>query len=193
MVCLFYKYLFHIGNINFPLYSQKRTLPYKSSNVWWWKLLPATGGITVSRLFLLGDFNHTDVSWRSSTASCQQTRRLLKCIMDKLLIQVVAQSEGMQCWNHCSSASRLISDIRFGGCLGWSNHAVVEFRLLGDTGWTESKMKMQNFRKVKFHLFRVLVNKTICESVLEDKEAEQSWQIFKKAFLPLPHHKASIR
>lgn len=55
---------------------------------------------------------------------------------------------------------------------------MVEFTLLKDTGWTKSKMRMQNFRKAKFHLFRELVNKTTWESVLKDKEAEQSWQIF---------------
>ena len=40
-----------------------------------------------------------------------------------------------------------------------------------------------NKKKVNFQFFRVLVNKTPWETVLTGKAAEQSWQIFKEAFL----------
>ena len=33
-------------------------------------------------LILLGDFNHPDICWKSSTASCRQSRRRLECIED---------------------------------------------------------------------------------------------------------------
>ncbi|KAK4807182.1 hypothetical protein QYF61_024308 [Mycteria americana] len=39
-------------------------------------------------LILLGDFNHPDIHWKSGTASCKQSRRLLECIEDNFLIQV---------------------------------------------------------------------------------------------------------
>ena len=42
---------------------------------------------------------------------------------------------------------------------------------------------MWNFGYHFAHLFRESVNKTPWESVLKDKGVEQSWQIFKKAFL----------
>jgi len=48
---------------------------------------------------------------------------------------------------------------------------------------TESKIGKLNFRKAIFQLFRELVSKTPWESVLQDKGVEQSWQIFKEAFL----------
>jgi len=34
----------------------------------------------------------------------------------------------------------------------------------------------------KFQLFKELVNRTPWETALRDKEAEQSWQVFKDAF-----------
>ena len=48
---------------------------------------------------------------------------------------------------------------------------------------SKSKIMVLNFRKANFQLFRELVNKTPWETVLIGKGAEQSWQIFKKAFL----------
>ncbi|KAK4825884.1 hypothetical protein QYF61_003158 [Mycteria americana] len=48
-----------------------------------------TGGIALALLILLGDFNHSDICWKSSTASCRQSRRLLQCIEDNFLSQVI--------------------------------------------------------------------------------------------------------
>ncbi|PKU31494.1 rna-directed dna polymerase from mobile element hypothetical protein [Limosa lapponica baueri] len=39
-------------------------------------------------LILLGDFNHPDMYWKNSTASCRQSRRLLECIEGNYLSQV---------------------------------------------------------------------------------------------------------
>lgn len=52
----------------------KRTLLMKP-------LSPATGGITLpSACPAGGDFNPPNTCWKSSTASCRQSRRLLECI-----------------------------------------------------------------------------------------------------------------
>jgi len=50
--------------------------------------------------------------------------------------------------------SELIGDIRIGGCLGSSNHAMVEFMLRRDLRWAKSNIRMLNFRKANFQLFR---------------------------------------
>ncbi|KAK4807155.1 hypothetical protein QYF61_024275 [Mycteria americana] len=39
-------------------------------------------------LILLGDFNYPDTCWKSSTASCKWSRRLLECVEDNFLIKV---------------------------------------------------------------------------------------------------------
>jgi len=80
-----------------------------------------------------------------------------------------------------TSVSELIGDIRIGGCLGCTDHGVVEFTLLRDIRQAKSKIRKLNFRKSQ--LFRELVNNTPWEYVLNDKGVEQSWQIFKDAFL----------
>ena len=71
---------------------------------------------------------------------------------------------------------------RIGGCLGCSDHVMVEFTLLSNTGWTKSKVSMLNFKKAEFQLFKELANKVPQEAVLRDKDAQQNRQIFKEAF-----------
>lgn len=58
-----------------------------------------------------------------------------------------------------------IGGIRIGGCLGSTDHTMLEFMLLRDTDWQRSKIRKLNFKKNKLQLFR--------ESVLKDKGVEQ--------------------
>ncbi|KFQ63524.1 hypothetical protein N334_07076, partial [Pelecanus crispus] len=51
-----------------------------------------------------------------------------------------------------------------------------------DMGQVKSKVRTLNFRNAKFQLFKELVNRTLWETALRDKGAEQSWQMFKDAF-----------
>jgi len=55
-----------------------------------------------------------------------------------------------------------------------SDHATVEFMLQRDMRQAKSKIRMLNFGKSKFQLFRELVSKTPWEIVLMGKGAEQS-------------------
>jgi len=130
------------------------------------------------------DFNHPDISWKSSTASCRQSRRLLECIKDNFLIQVTESPTRADAILDLlvTSASKLISDIKIGSSLGCSDHALVEFTVLRDTGQSKTKVRTLNFRKANFQLFKQLVNRILWETVLRDKGAEQSWQIFRDAF-----------
>lgn len=43
--------------------------------------------------------------------------------------------------------------------------------------------KNQNFRKVNVQIFNKLLNRTLWETVLRDKGAKKSWNIFKDSFL----------
>lgn len=65
---------------------------------------------------------------------------------------------------------------------------LAEFAVLRDMGQVSSKVRplsvsKAKIKKAKFQLFRELVNRTLCESVLRDKEAVQTWQIFRDTFL----------
>ncbi|GAB0209193.1 hypothetical protein GRJ2_003385000 [Grus japonensis] len=81
-----------------------------------------------------------------------------------------------------TNASELMGEVKTGGSLGCSDHALVEFTVLRDMGQVKSKVRTLNFRKANFQLFKELVNRTLWETALRDKGAEQSWQIFKDAF-----------
>jgi len=82
-----------------------------------------------------------------------------------------------------TNMSELIGDTRIGSCLGCSGSIMLEFTHLRDIREAKRKIRNLNCRKAKFQLFRGLVNKTSRQSVLKDKKADQSWQIFKELFL----------
>jgi len=63
-------------------------------------------------------------------------------------------------------------------------------------GKARSTVRILNFRKSNFQLFKELVNRTPWDTVLRDRGAEQSLQIFRDAFhraqeLELPKCKKS--
>ena len=132
----------------------------------------------------MGDFNHPNICWKSNSESCRQSRRFLNCIEDNFLSQVIdTPTQGDIILDlMVTTVIELTSDIKIGGSLGYSDHALVEFTLLRDTGKARSIVRTLNFRKTKFQLFKKLVNKTTREIVLRDRGAEQSWQIFKVVF-----------
>jgi len=131
-------------------------------------------------------------------ASCRQSRRFLECIEDNFLSQIIDIPTRVDAILDLmlTNASELIGDVKTGGSLGCSDHALVELTLLSDTGNLRSIVRTLKFRKAKFQLFRELVSRTPWETVLRDRGAEQSWQIFKDTFhraqeLSVPRSKKS--
>jgi len=106
-------------------------------------------------LVLLGDFNHPNICWKSSTASCRQSRIFLECIEDKFLSQVIdnpSRDDVIQDLLDINASERF-DDVKTGGSLGCSDHALVEFTVLREKGQAKSKVRTLNFRKEKFQLF----------------------------------------
>ncbi|KAK4811192.1 hypothetical protein QYF61_019823 [Mycteria americana] len=130
-------------------------------------------------LILLGDFNHPDICWKSGTASCKQSRRLLECTEDNFLIQVIeSPTRGDALLDLLlTNTEELIREVKIDGSLGCSDHALVEFTILRDMGQAKSILKTLNLRKVNFQLFKGLVDGTPWEIALRDNEEEQSWQL----------------
>jgi len=81
-----------------------------------------------------------------------------------------------------TNANGLIDAIKMGGSLGCGDHALVELTVLRDMGKETSIVRTLNFRKASFQLFKELVSRTPWYMVLRDREAEQSYQIFKDTF-----------
>jgi len=83
-------------------------------------------------LIQLGDFNHSNICWESNTVSSRQSRRLLECIEDNSLRLVIdSPTRGDAILDlMVTSTCKLTSDIKIGGRLGCSDHALVEFTVL---------------------------------------------------------------
>ena len=126
------------------------------------------------------DFSHPNIFWKSSTTSCRQYRRLLESTEDNFLSQETdSLTRGDAILDPMvTNASELLSDIKIRGSLGCSDHALMEFAALRDKAEARSKVRIRNFRKAKFQLFKALVNRTPWETTLRDNGAEQSWQMF---------------
>jgi len=76
-----------------------------------------------------------------------------------------------------------IKDIKIGGRLGCSDHALVEFAILRNMGLAKSGVRTLNFRRVNFRLLKVLLDEISWEEVFRNKGVEQGWLLFKDAFL----------
>ena len=117
-------------------------------------------------------------------AGGRQSRRLLECTEDNFLSQVTdSPTRGDAVLDLViTNASELIGDVRIGGSLGCSDHALVEVTVRRGKGQVKRIVRTLNFRKANFQLFKELINRTPWEMALRDKGAEQSWQVFKDAF-----------
>ncbi|PKU41917.1 egf-like repeat and discoidin i-like domain-containing protein 3 [Limosa lapponica baueri] len=113
-------------------------------------LLQLQEALRSKALVLLGDFNHPDSYWKSSTVSSRQSGGLLECIEDNFLSQVIdSPTRGDAILDlRVTSARELIGDMKIGGSLGCSDHAVMQFTVLRDIG--QGKSKALNFRKANY-------------------------------------------
>jgi len=59
-----------------------------------------------------------------------------------------------------TNASELGGDVKIGGSLGSSDHAVMELAVLRDMGQAKSEVRTLNFRKASFQLLKELVSRT---------------------------------
>lgn len=134
-------------------------------------------------LVLLQDFNHTIISWKSST-SCRQSRRLLEGMRNNLLSQVIEKpTRGNAILDtKVTNISELMRDVNIGGSLGGSDHMMMEFAVWRNIGQLRSQGWALNFRKADFQLFREIASEILWETALRDMGAEQSWWIFRGVF-----------
>ena len=76
-----------------------------------------------------------------------------------------------------------IREVKTGGSLGCSDHALVEFVILKNAGLAKSRARTLCFRRAKFWLLKELLSGIPWETVLKGMCIEQSQQLFKDTLL----------
>ncbi|KAK4815580.1 hypothetical protein QYF61_004097 [Mycteria americana] len=136
-------------------------------------------------LVLVGDFNLTDICWKYNTAERKQSRRFLECVAENFLTQLVSKPmrEGALLDLLFTNREGLVSHVMVGGCLGQSDHEIIEFLIRGEVRRGVSKTATLDFRRADFGLFRRLVERVPWEAALKGKGVQEGWTFFKEEVL----------
>lgn len=68
-----------------------------------------------------------------------------------------------------ASTQELIEEVKVGGVLGCTGHALVEFVILRKTDLPKSKVRILNFRRANLRILKDLLSEFPWEAVLTDK------------------------
>ncbi|KAK4827846.1 LOW QUALITY PROTEIN: hypothetical protein QYF61_021983 [Mycteria americana] len=123
------------------------------------------------------------VCWKYNTAQRkQETRRFLECVEDNFQTQLVSEPtrEGALLELLFVNREGLAGDVMVGGCLGHSDHEVIEFLILGEVRRGVSRTATLDFWRADFGLFRGLADRVPWEAVLKGKGVQEGWTFFKK-------------
>jgi len=136
-------------------------------------------------LVLVGDFNHSDISWEDHTARHSQTRRFLQSIDDNFLMQVVEEPtrKGALLDLLLTNKKGLVEDVKVGGRLACSDHEMVEFRILHVGSRAISRIKTLDLRRANFGSSKKLLGGILWARALEGRGVQECWSLFKRHFL----------
>ncbi|KAK4817282.1 hypothetical protein QYF61_007840 [Mycteria americana] len=84
---------------------------------------------------------------------------------------------------HKQEASRRVSHVMVGGCLGQSDHEMIEFLIRREAARGVGKTATLDFRRADFSLFRRLVERVPWEAALMGKGVQEGWTFFKEEVL----------
>ncbi|GAB0203608.1 hypothetical protein GRJ2_002826400 [Grus japonensis] len=127
-------------------------------------------------LVLMGDFNHPDICWRDNAAERKQSRKLLECVDDNFLFQVIEEPtrRGAVLDLVLTNKEGLVGDVKLKVSLGCSDHEMVEFKILRAVRRARSKLTTLDFRRADFGLFRDLLGRILWDKALEGRGAQDS-------------------
>ncbi|KAK4831172.1 hypothetical protein QYF61_015642 [Mycteria americana] len=105
--------------------------------------------------------------------------------IDNFLMQLVSEPtrEGAPLDLLFTNREGLVSDVMVGGCLGQSDHEMIEFLIRGEVARGFSKTATLDFRRADFGLFRSLVERVPWEAALMGKGVQEGWAFFKEEAL----------
>ncbi|PKU30494.1 rna-directed dna polymerase from mobile element jockey-like [Limosa lapponica baueri] len=137
-------------------------------------------------LVLMGDFNLPDVYWKDNTAERKQSRRFLECVEDNFLAQLMLNMPTrISALLHLLLANQedLLDNITTNVSLGYSDHNIVDFKILPSTLKTSSRTKILDFTRADFNMLRAQLQGIPWEASVEGKGACECWELFKNSFL----------
>jgi len=136
-------------------------------------------------LVLMGDFNHPDISWEDDTDRPMQSRRFLQSIDDNFLMQMVEEPtrRGALLDLLLMNKEGLVEDVKAGDSLGSSDHEMVNFRILRGGSRAINRIKILDFRRVNFGLFKELLGGILWATALAGRRVQENWSLFKHHFL----------
>ncbi|KAK4822638.1 hypothetical protein QYF61_018590 [Mycteria americana] len=127
-------------------------------------------------LVLVGDFNLPDACWKYNTGERKQSGRLLECVEETFLTQLVREPsrEGAH-WTCCLwNKGGLVGDAMVGGRLGHSDHKMIEFLILEEVRRGVSRTVTSDFQRGDIGLLRSLVGDSTQPPELENRDGEQN-------------------
>ncbi|PKU42006.1 hypothetical protein llap_7684 [Limosa lapponica baueri] len=122
-------------------------------------------------LVLMGDFSHPDICWRNNTAGHKQSRRFLEYVDDNFLLQGTEEQRRGAVLGFTTTKEGLVGNVKLKGSLGFSDHEMVEFKILRAAWRVHSKLTTMDFRRGDFGVFRDLSGRISSDKALERRGA----------------------
>ncbi|PKU42677.1 rna-directed dna polymerase from mobile element jockey-like [Limosa lapponica baueri] len=115
----------------------------------------------------------------------KQTRRFLEWIDDNFHLQVTEEPmrRGALLDLVLTNKEGLVGNMKLKGSFGYSDHEMIDFKILRAARRTHSKLTTLDFRRAYFHLFRDLLGRVPWDKALEGRGAQESQLIFKDHLL----------
>ena len=82
-----------------------------------------------------------------------------------------------------TNEEEIIREVKIGGSLGCSDHALVEFVILTNAGLAKSRARTLCFMRAKFWLLKELLSGIPWKTLLKGMGTEQNWQVFNDTLL----------
>lgn len=132
-------------------------------------------------LVVVGDFHFPDVCCKDYLARQPQSRRFLQYLDDNFLMQRVEEPtrRGALLDLMLTNKEGLVEGAKGEGCLGFSDHEMVEFRISCGSNRITSRITTLDFSRANFGLFRQLLGEIPWARLLEGKGAQNSWLVFR--------------
>jgi len=118
----------------------------------------------------------------------------LECVEDNILTQLVSEPTrgGASLDLLFTNREGLVGDVVVRGCLGLSNHEMIEFLYGGEIKRGASKTSTMDFQRADFDLLRTLVERVPWETVLKGKGVQAGWTCFKEQVLKAQEQTVSM-